>query len=528
MLARFAEVGSFFEKARGFWAYAYCVFLGVLSALAFPPYPFIPLFFVAIVLVLLLLSGEERVSKAFHYGFFFGLGQFGFGLSWISNSFAAQGNVPTWLAPIMVSLLVVALSFFPALAFMITRLLWHTNWFQRAMAFSALYGIFEFVRSWEPVFAFPWNPTSLVWWPSDIMLQSLSLGGSYALGLLTVLAAGFFTALFDGKASVKHRLVTPALGLVILFGLAGYGALRLNNNPVAYKEDLVVRLVQPNIPQVEKWEDSLLERHLKKHIALSTAPAGPLGRPDIIIWSETAIPFNLEYAPFRNDLLSLFPDQYLLAGAPRQVLEPTPEQTNSLYAMKGEGDILGRYDKSHLVPFGEYLPLRATFEVFGLDTLAPGSTDFDPGPGIRTLEIDGIPSFSALVCYEIIFSGNVVIRDNRPDWIINITNDAWFGDSPGPRQHFQMARARAIEEGTPVLRVAGTGISAVIDPYGRILGKIELGEEGILDTRLPEKTPGLSVFASIGLGPAGALALLFFSIGAGSGLSDRSRKEEKT
>ncbi|MEE8294320.1 MAG: apolipoprotein N-acyltransferase [Sphingomonadales bacterium] len=528
MLEKFAEVGRFFEKARGFWAYGYCIFLGVVSALAFPPYPFIPLFFVAIVLVLLLLSGEERVSKAFHYGFFFGIGQFGFGLSWISNSFAAQGDVPTWMAPIMVSFLVVALSFFPALAFMITRLLWHNNWFQRAMAFAALYGLFEFLRGWDFIFAFPWNPTSLIWWPSDIMLQSLSLGGSYALGLLTILAAGFFTALFDGKASLRHRLVTPALGLVILFGLAGFGALKLNNNPTSYKDDLVIRLVQPNIPQVEKWERSLKQRNLERHIALSIAPAGPLGRPDIIIWSETAVPYNLEEAQNRRAILSYFPDQILLAGASRRVLEPTPELTNSLYALEGEGDILGRYDKSHLVPFGEYLPLRATFEFFGLDTLAPGSTDYDSGPGIRTLTIDGVPSFSPLVCYEIIFSGKVMIREERPDWIINITNDAWFGDSPGPRQHFQMARARAIEEGIPVLRVAGTGISAVIDPYGRVLSKIELGEEGFLDTRLPEKTQGLSVFATFGVIPVGALALLFFIIGAPSGLSERSRKEENT
>lgn len=528
MLRQLAEVGLFFEKARGFRAYAYCVFLGVLSALAFPPYPFIPLFFIAIVLMLLLLSGEERVSKAFHYGFFFGLGQFGLGLSWIANSFAAQGEVPIWMAPIMVSLLVVALSFFPALAFMITRLLWHTNWFQRAMAFSALYGVFEFLRSWEVIFAFPWNPTSLIWWPSNIMLQNLSLGGSYALGLITILVAGFFTALFDGKAPKKHRLLTPALGLVIILGLAGFGALRLNGATVSFKEDLVVRLVQPNIPQIEKWDPIYLRRNLEKYISMSTAPAGPLGRPDIIIWSETAVPYDLENTPTRSYILSNFPDQILLTGSPRRVLEPTPELTNSLYALKGENEILARYDKAHLVPFGEYLPLRATFEFFGLDTLAPGSTDYDRGPGIRTLKIDGVPGFSPLVCYEIIFSGNVLIRGDRPEWILNVTNDAWFGDSPGPRQHFQMARARAIEEGTPVLRVAGTGISAVIDPFGRVLNTIELGTEGILDTRLPEKIPGLSVFARFGIIPVGALALLFFIIGAPSGLSERSRKEENT
>lgn len=527
-MEQFAEVGRFFEKAKGFWAYSYCLFLGVLSALAFPPYPFFPLFFVAIVLVLLMLSGVEKISKAFWYGFFFGLGQFGFSLSWISNSFAAQAEVPTWLAPIMVSLLVIALSFFPAMAFLITRLLWHTKWFQRAMAFASLYAIFEILRSWEGLFAFPWNPTSLVWWPSDIMLQSLSLGGSYSLGLITVLAAGLFTALFDGRASVKHRLITPALGLVLILGLAGFGALRLKGATVTYKEDLVVRLVQPNIPQIEKWDPQYLRRNLEKYISMSAAPAGPLGRPDIIIWSETAVPYDLENTPTRSYILSNFPDQVLLTGSPRQVLEPTPELTNSLYVLKGENEILARYDKSHLVPFGEKLPLRATFEFFGLNTLAPGSIDFNEGPGIRTLEIDGVPSFSPLVCYEIIFPGKVLIRDDRPDWILNITNDAWFGDSPGPRQHFEMTRARAIEEGTPVLRVAGTGISAVIDPFGRVLSKIELGEEGILDTRLPEKTPQLSVFASLSWGPVVALTLLFFGIGAGSGRAERSRKEENT
>lgn len=524
MLDRLAEVGAHFRAIKGFWAFAYCAFLGVLSALAFPPYPFVPLFFVAIVLLLLLLSGEERVSRAFGYGFFFGAGQFGFSLSWITNSFFVQSDVPLWLAPIMVSLLVVILSLFPGMATLITRLLWHRYWPQRAMAFASLYMAFEFTRG----LIFPWNPTSLIWWPADVMLQTLSVGGSLGLGLLTIVAAGLFAPLFDGAWSARTRLITPTTGLLIMGIMAGLGAIRLKDSNPSFEDGLVVRLVQPAIPQVEKWDPRFIRRNLDKHISLSTLPPGLLGRPEIIVWSETAVPYDLENQPTREFIMANFPGQILLTGAVRNVLEPVPELTNSLYVLGGQGNILARYDKARLVPFGEWVPGRKFLGTLGLETLVPGSTDYQEGPGLQTIALAGYPSFSPLVCYEVIFSGNVVIGEDNPGWILNITNDAWFGNSAGPRQHFQMARERAIEEGMPVIRVAGTGISAVIDPFGRVLERLDLNEEGIIDSRLPGKTPTIPIFKSLGFLPMGGLAAVFFLIGAGSGRPERPRKEENT
>lgn len=534
MLDSFAKVGVFFKETKGLRAFAYAGFLGVVAALALPPYPFVPLFFIAIVCVLLLLAGQEKVWHAFGYGYCFGLGHFGLSMAWVANSFYAQAGVPEWTAPIMVTLMVMILSLFPAIAFLITRLLWHKHWFQRAMGFAGIFAFLEYGRGFFT--DFPWNPVSLIWWPSDAMSQALSILGSSGLGIMTLLMAGLLTPLFDGTVGRKHRLITPAVSLAIVVGFLGFGGVRLYLNQPTYNDDLVVRLVQPNIPQVEKWSDPLLLRNLSRHLNLSVSEPGEFGTPDIVIWGETAFPFNLE-GSFQQDgelvryseaTMNWMPDQVLITGANRNVLEPEPQLNNSLYVLDGPGDILGRYDKSKLVPFGEYVPFRWALDIFGLQTLVPGTRDFNEGPGITTMNIEGIPAFSPLICYEIVFSDRVADDNNPPEWILNITNDAWFGDSAGPRQHFQMARARAIEEGIPVLRVAGTGISAAIGPYGRVLAALELNEQGILDTPLPQKSVQKTIFSIAGIGPAGALALIFFIFGAGSGRTERGRKEENT
>jgi len=187
-------------------------------------------------------------------------------------------------------------------------------------------------------------------------------------------------------------------------------------------------------------------------------------------------------------------------------------------------EILGRYDKARLVPFGEKIPLRNIIGKLGLQPIVPGTMDYQEGPGMRTLNVDGIPGFEPLICYEIIFSGAILEKGSRPDWILNITNDAWFGNSAGPYQHFQMARARAVEEGVPVIRVAGTGISAVIDPYGRVLASLPLNSRGILDARIPGRIDQKPLFAAVGRGLGFALIILFFAIGASSGRSDRPEK----
>jgi len=308
MLDRLGAVGNLLMRPHGRFVYAYSAFLGVLSALAFPPYPFIPLFFVAIIGVLLLLGGEKKLSRTFLMGLWFGFGQFGFSLSWITQSFYAQSDVPTWLAPIMVGALVILLSFFYAVAFVITRMLWHKYWFQRALAFSGLYAAAEFARSWETLLAFPWNPASLVWWPSSEMFQFQALGGSIVLGLLTVLAAGLITPIFDGSERRSFRLGTPLFGALLLSLMLGYGVLRLwDQEPGTDEGGPVIRLVQGNIPQLEKWDTEYLRRNLERYLSLSQQPGGALGDPDVVIWPETAVPYDLENQPTRQFIADRLP-----------------------------------------------------------------------------------------------------------------------------------------------------------------------------------------------------------------------------
>jgi len=261
---------------------------------------------------------------------------------------------------------------------------------------------------------------------------------------------------------------------------------------VAKKDWSVVRLVQGNTPQREKWKPENQNKIFSHHIELSEAPAHkPLAA---VIWSETATPFQVIEAPAAVSAigrLAAHHNGYVLLGTPTRtdINSGRRQYNNSLIAINAGGNILARYDKAHLVPGGEYIPFQ-DFLPFG--KLVETRGYFKSGPGIRTLRLDGLPPFSPLICYEVIFPGEVALNEDRPDWIVNITNDAWYGDSAGPYQHLAISRLRAIEEGLPLVRVANTGISAAFDGKGRELGRIELGTSGFLDIALPPpETPTL-------------------------------------
>ncbi|HER26075.1 MAG TPA: apolipoprotein N-acyltransferase [Rhodospirillales bacterium] len=287
---------------------------------------------------------------------------------------------------------------------------------------------------------------------------------------------------------------------VLLAGLWGIGLARLGAAPALGQNTVpgvVLRLVQPNIAQQDKWKPGLRVGNLKDQIAMSMAPA-PGPSPTHVIWSETAATYYLsaDY-PVRRAIAQAVPKGGLiLTGAPRITTagEKPLKIWNSLYALDDRGDIVGTYDKSHLVPFGEYMPLR---NITGLDKIVGKGTDFSPGPGVRTLRLPGLPPVSPLICYEVIFPGNVVDPEDRPEWMLNITNDAWYGTSTGPYQHFDAARFRAVEQGLPLVRVANTGISGVIDSYGRVVKQLNLGQKGSLDSALP-KALTATVFSRYG------------------------------
>jgi apolipoprotein N-acyltransferase len=266
-------------------------------------------------------------------------------------------------------------------------------------------------------------------------------------------------------------------------------------------DGVMLRLVQPNIDQASKWLPELRRGHIENQMRLSS---GPGARPvSHVIWAETAVPFLLTSEPeLRSQLAGIVPrNGLLITGAPRLSGSGTPQRlSNSLHGLDETGAVVGIYDKHHLVPFGEYTPLRSVLGWLGLGKLTVGGQGFSAGPGLATLDLPGLPPFSPLICYEIIFPGRVVAEGPRPQWLLNLTNDAWFGISSGPYQHFASARIRAVEEGLPMVRVANTGISAVVDPYGRVYGRLHLNRVGVLDSALPKPVKGVTLYARYGDG----------------------------
>ena len=289
-----------------------------------------------------------------------------------------------------------------------------------------------------------------------------------------------------------------------------YGAERLAGSTSASVEGVVLRLVQPNIPQTLKWDSSLAESHLLKQMRMS-ASGDSARRITHVIWPETAVPFALERSPgLAAALAPAVPRGGLLITGILRVTQGAdgPSWHNSMVALDGSGTVRASFDKFHLVPFGEYVPIRW---IPGVSRIAPGETDFTPGPGPATVELPGLPPVSPLICYEVIFPGAVVEPGTRPAWLLNLTNDAWFGLSTGPHQHFASARLRAVEEGLPLVRVANSGISGVIDPYGRVLAKLDLGREGVLDAALPRALPP-TPYARLGNAVAGIIMLLVLAL----------------
>ena len=265
--------------------------------------------------------------------------------------------------------------------------------------------------------------------------------------------------------------------------------------------DVNLRIVQANIPQNQKWDVKHREDVLLKYMTMSDEDTHVSNVT--IIWPESAIPYFIDQEPARRVLIGRLarPDGHVILGVPRYRREKdgTLDFWNSLEVLDDEGRTLDTYDKHHLVPFGEFLPLRWLFGRLGLDKLVEvGDGDFLAGPGPKTIDVPGLPPFSPLICYEAIFPGQVTDHAHHPQWLLNITNDAWFGNSDGPRQHFGMARLRAIEEGVPLVRAAVTGISGVVDPYGRVRRELPLGVAGVMDASLPEALDGRTLFSRFG------------------------------
>jgi len=476
----------------GWRRYGAAFLLGVCATAALPPFDLTPLLLVAFPGLLWLLEGSPGPWASFRLGYVFGFGFFVSGLYWIAAALLVDIASFWWLMPFAVVGLPALFSIYAGLALLAAKVV--TNHLRltgaaRVFAFAIAWTIAEWARG-HAFTGLPWNLIGCAWsggFPGAIaMLQSVAWIGIYGLSFITVLAASLPTLL--GTPSLTplsvRRNVFPIIATGALILLPGVlGALRLASTPTA-DTGIWLRIVQPSISQSMKWDPTAAERNLRLLLELSSAP-GP--RPvAAAIWPEAAVPFLLDRdAVRRRKIGAVAPDQgYVITGAVRANPPPDPVRQiwNSLEALNSEGEIVARYDKAHLVPFGEYVPFR---DALPLKKITPGTIDLSAGPGPRTIELPKFPSFAPLICYEVIFPGAILDERHRPLWILNITNDAWYGQSSGPYQHFAIARTRAVEEGLPLVRAANNGVSGVVDPLGRVLARIDLNTVGYADLALP-------------------------------------------
>ncbi len=469
--------------------------LGVVSALAFPPLYAAPALFVAYPLLLWQLNGAESHRKACLIGWAFGFGQFAVGFYWTSVSMFTDIAHWWWAVPFSSTLLPILLGFIPGFACMMWWRL-RLAGVRRVFAFAAWLTVGEWIRG-HFLTGFPWNLTAHTWIAWLPVLQSYSFLGAYALGYLTIVAACLPSLFGAADYSFRRALAWTAGGLGVLAALALWGALRVPSSAVATTPGITIRMVQPNISQGEKWTQALSQAHFDTLLRLSKQPAaGAL--PNVFVWPETAVPYPFDAYPEVPKVIGsiLPPDGVVLTGVVRADGHGADAHYyNSLEAVDAAGNRLGHYDKAHLAPFGEYMPFRS---VLHLDALAVGAVDLTPGKGPRTLRVKNLPPFSPLICYEAIFPERVVQAGTRPGWLLQITNDGWFGTSSGPYQHFAMARARAVEQGLPLMRVGNTGITGAVDPYGRVLGELPLAAQGILDVSLPQALAAEPFYARFG------------------------------
>ena len=465
--------------------------LGGLMALSMPPFNLFPLLWLCMPALILLLQSTQNDKQAFATGWMFAFGFFVFGLYWIAASMFVDIKHFWWAVPLSVFGLPAFFAIYYGCAALVARRL-GLKGISGAAVFGLLWFLADYMRG-HFLTGFPWNLLGYAWSGVLPVLQVTSVVGIYGLTLLTCIAASL-PASMVGHAYKAWR--ASMVGLVFFVALAIGGEIRLQRTQVAMVPDIRLRVVQPDISEKERWLSRERQSHFDELLDLSTLKGDkPVTH---IFWPETASTFYLsEDAYHREQIARRIPaSSALITGVIRRDVDSRGKTHfyNSLVAVDGLGRLVAGYDKAHLVPFGEFMPLRS---IIPLNAVAASEADFTRGPGVRSLRVLGLPLFSPLICYEAIFSGEVVDREDRPDFIVNITNDGWYGNSTGPYQHFAIVRVRAIEEGLPLIRSANTGISGIIDPLGRVISRLGLGKQGFIDSDLPQSLP-LTLFAQMG------------------------------
>lgn len=505
---------------QGWPARALALLAGAAAGLAHPPFGLLPgLLGYALLLALVDASDARPVRSALFRGWLAGVGYFSVGMWWITEPFMVDAKEQGWMAPFALVLMAGGLALFWAAAAGLYRAL-KPGGIGRVLVFAGCLAGFEWLRG-HVLTGLPWDLPGETWAAGSAPSQAASLVGAYGLTWITLVIAAAPAVL----AQPGGRSKAAALGLaaLALAGLYGFGAWRLDHAAKPVAGAPMIRVVQANIDQKDKWKPENLQMVFDTYVDLTTRPAAV--RPAVVIWPEGALPAVIDELVAPGSLYgvrlreALAPGQTLMMGANRAESDPNGKARyfNSLIAFRREAQglrVTGVYDKHHLVPFGEYMPAGDLATKVGFRSLVHMPDDFSAGPPARPIAPWGLPAVQVLICYEALFPGvtshGARRAGLRPAWILNVSNDAWFGQGSGPLQHLNIASYRAIEEGLPIIRATPTGASAVIDAYGRIASgaELSLGKLGIIDAPLPS---ALEITPFSQSGDLGFWAMLLFS-----------------
>ncbi|MCV6546900.1 MAG: apolipoprotein N-acyltransferase [Cohaesibacter sp.] len=486
----------------GWKRYVLAFLCGSVASFAQPPYGWFGLLWLCLPVLIALLDsaslGHATASAAkrmFATGWTFAFGFFLATFYWLGAAFLVEAEKFAWAMPLAIVILPAGLSLFWAFAMAALAPVWTDHW-TRILWLSLFLSAIEWLRGFI-LTGLPWGGFGFALSAHDWTLQALSLLGPDLMTLWALLLFTLPIVWVSLEARDKGANLYAMLALVLFALQLFYGFQRLQQDPQKPTENQtapVIRLVQPNIPQTEKWKLENRSWIFNRLIAMTSQSSeqAPAQEVDLVIWPESAIPFYLMEQPAAlAALANALPGQsQLMTGALRRqnLADGRDAVFNSIYWLGADGAVLGAYDKTHLVPFGEYLPFQALLETIGLEQLTRLKGGFTQGRRRNLFQTSDLGSVLPLICYEIAFSNEVADYKSRPDWILTLTNDAWFGLSIGPQQHLFMARMRAVELGLPVIRVANTGISAIIDHKGRILEYLSLQKTGIIQRSLPGET----------------------------------------
>ncbi len=478
------------------WRRALLAFVGGLaSAFAFPPYGAFPILWLTLPQLILLLDGAKqqasesrkarfaaffRVSWAFFFGFFL------VSLFWIAEAFLVDAESYAWMIPFALLILPGGLALIPSIILGGASAFWRSG-ISRILLFAVALALSSWLRG-HILTGFPWNVWGYAFAENLTLMQSFSALGIYGVGFLVLLLFSMPVVLIDQERKAATAYITACV--LVWAGVVAYGTNRLQapQQPVAGHQVLVI---QPNVPQADKWKPENRQRLLPLYLQQTEQALTEmnLDKETLIFWPESAFPFLLDEEPGALEAIAAtLPQNTMLitGGIRREVSASGTHFFNSTFVVSDEGALIDIYDKVHLVPFGEYLPMRPLLQSIGVERLVPAPEDFTAGPRFEKIDLRNSLSFQPLICYEAIFPQTMLSEEERPNLLVNLTNDGWFGETSGPYQHLAQARIRAVEQGVPLVRAANTGISGLVDSNGRILAEVVLNKKGSFDSELPE------------------------------------------